>query len=197
MGNGPSYPMETFRIGLAEEELLAAKAQADTLAFAAVYDHYYSRVYNYVRYRVAEAVLTDDLVAEIFERALAALPRYQPGRGPFSAWLFAIARHVVQDHRRWQRRHPALPLDVLGPVPGEGPAPDEQLVAAQERARVLEALATLKERDREVVALKFGAGLTNARIADVMGLSESHVGVILFRSLQVLRGQLGAVGRPE
>jgi RNA polymerase sigma-70 factor, ECF subfamily len=189
--------LETLTAGIADEAELVAKAQADTMAFAAVYDYFYPRVYNYVRYRAGDTALTDDLVAEIFERALVALRHYRPGRGSFSAWLFGIARHVVQDQRRWQRRHPAAPLDAARLVPADVPAPDDRLLAAQEQARLLVAVGTLKERDREVIALKFGAGLANGRIAAVMGLTENHVGVILFRALQALRRQLGPTSGTE
>ncbi len=97
---------------LPNELALVARATAEPAAFAAIYDHYFPRVYNYVRYRVSDAETADDLTAQVFERALVNIGRYRPKRGPFAAWLFAIARNAVSDYLRAQRRRRWLSLEV-------------------------------------------------------------------------------------
>lgn len=62
---------------LPNEQSLINRAKEEPSAFGAIYDHYFSRVYNYVRYRVRDPQVTDDLTATIFERVLANLSRYQ------------------------------------------------------------------------------------------------------------------------
>ncbi|CAG0936356.1 ECF RNA polymerase sigma factor ShbA [Thermoflexales bacterium] len=175
-----------------DEETLAKRAQADRAAFAAVYDHFFRRVYNYVRYRVGEAEAADDLTAQIFEQVLRHLPKYRPHRGLFAAWLFRIARNAIYDYLRQQRRHPRLSLEALEDQASNQLEPDQQVEERLHRAYLLNVIATLSEREQEIIALKFGAGLTNRQIADLLKLSQSNAGVILYRTLGKLRGLLHA-----
>ncbi len=171
---------------LTQERMLVARARVEPGAFAAVYDHYYPRVYTYIRYRVGEVQTAEDLTARVFEHVLIKIGDYRAERAPFAAWLFTIARNAVNDHLRSQRRHPPLSLDDLELVCSE-PSPEEAVVRSQAHARLLAALAGLGEREREIVALRFAAGLTNRRIAEMMSLSEKNVSVILYRAVQRLR----------
>ena len=175
---------------LADELVHVARAIDDPAAFAALYDHYFPRVYNYVRYRVQDPVLSDDLTADVFERTLAHLDTYRPDRAPFGAWLFSIARHVITDHFRAQSRRRWLSFDGLHRQASPDPAPEQIAAANTVRARLLAAVGELPDRERDVLALKFAASLTNRQIAQLTGLSESNVGVILYRSLRRLRDQL-------
>ena len=175
---------------LANETALIARATAEPAAFAAIYDHYFPRVYNYVRYRVGDAAAADDVTARIFERALASIGRYRPLRAPFSAWLFAIARNAVIDHLRARKRRRWLSLDVLRNQASDKPPPEQVAIHTETRAELLAALACLSERDRDLIALKFAAGLTNRRIAEITGLSANNVGVILYRAVRRLRAEL-------
>jgi len=186
--------VETLTAARWHEATLVARAQADRAAFAAVYDHFFRRVYNYVRYRVEDPETADDVTAQVFERALRHLPEYRPDQAPFAAWLFRIARHAVTDHLRQRRRHPALPLESIEDRFSDQPEPSEQVEVAQTQARVLALVARLKEREREIIALKFGAGLTNCQIAELIGLSEGNVGVILYRAIRALRRELNRGG---
>ncbi len=174
----------------ADEAAWIARAQADPAAFGALYDHYFPRIYSYIRYRVADATLADDLTATVFLRALAALGRYDATGAPFAAWLFAIARNAVSDHLRAERRHRWLSLDIVREWISPEPAPDVTALAGEERARLLAAVARLPARERDLIGLKFAAGLTNRRIAELSGLTESNVGVILYRAVRRLRTDL-------
>ena len=84
--------MNEFSPALPNELTLVTQATLNANAFAALYDHYFSRVYNYVRYRLQDADASDDVTAQVFERALNNIGSYRPDKAPFSAWLFAIAR---------------------------------------------------------------------------------------------------------
>lgn len=177
-----------------DEDALAACAQADRAAFADVYDRFFRRVYNYVRYRVGDPETTDDVTAQIFERALRHLADYDARRAPFAAWLFGIARNAVRDHLRRRQNSAPTPLEAIEDLPGDDAEPEQQIESAQARNRILRLVAALDERAQEIVALKFGAGLTNRRIADLMRLGESNVNVILYRTLRKLRQQLEEEG---
>ena len=105
--------MSTAIAALPNERALVVQTAADPAAFGAIYDHYFARVYSYVRYRVDNAQTAEDLTAVAFERALAHLDRYDPSRAPFAAWLFAIARNAMRDHLHVQgRRRWLLPGDL-------------------------------------------------------------------------------------
>jgi RNA polymerase sigma-70 factor (TIGR02952 family) len=177
---------------LANELALVARATAEPAAFAAIYDHYFPRVYNYVRYRVGDAVAADDITAQTFERALAAIGRYRPKRAPFAAWLFAIARNAVSDYLRVQRRRRWLSLEVLCTQASDEPQPEEVAIRNETHAELLVALARLTDRERDLLALKFAAGLANHHIAELTGLSANHVAVILYRAVRRLRAGLSA-----
>lgn len=177
---------------LADEQALVARAATDPSAFAVVYDHYFPRIYTYVRYRVSDVATADDLVAQIFERVLRNIGSYQSERAPFAAWLFALARNAVSDHLRAQQRHPLFSLDILRHWKSPTESPEEIVLRGETHAALLAAVAQLNERERDIIALKFAARLTNRRIAAITGLSESNVGVMLYRALQRLRKMLEA-----
>jgi RNA polymerase sigma factor (sigma-70 family) len=169
---------------------LAVRAACDPAAFSELYEQYFKRVYNYVRFRCCDSVTADDLTSQTFERLLEYINRFRPQRGPFEPWLFAIARNVVNGHYRRQRS-PWLPLELLRPQPAPDPQPEEAVLQRETSDALLTALCGLDERSRDLLSLKFAAGLTNRQIAQVAGLSESNVGVILFRALGQLRAALG------
>jgi RNA polymerase sigma-70 factor (ECF subfamily) len=142
------------------------------------------RIYNYFRFRVGDGPLAEDLTSETFLKAWRNRERYRRDLGAFSTWLFTIARRVAQDHYR--RRHPEVPLDEALWT-SSGVIVEDIADRDADFTRLSVLLAQLAERDRELVALKYGAGLTNRLIARLTGLTESNVGVILHRTLQGLR----------
>lgn len=183
--------MDVAALQLPGENAIAGRAAADPADFAPIYDHYFPCVYNYVRYRVRDADLADDLTARTFERALSKIDRFDPERSAFSPWLFAIARNAVIDHLRARRRRKWVSLAWLSGTPSSAPAPDEQLLHRERRHRLLAAVARLDERERDILALRFAAGHSHRQIAGLVGLSQSNVGVILHRAVRKLRGYLG------
>lgn len=159
---------------------------ATEVDFEALYRAELPRVYNFFRYRVGEGQLAEDLTSATFERAWRKRDRYRRNLAAFSTWVFTIARRVLVDHYRKQRAE--VPLNNATQLTTDETLEDvTQRRADFERLSVL--LAQLADRDRELVALKYGAGLTNRTIAGLTGLSESNVGVILHRALQTLRAK--------
>jgi RNA polymerase sigma-70 factor (ECF subfamily) len=173
-----------------DEPALVAKSLVDPAALATLYDHYFPVVYKYVLFRVCDAQLADDLVSQIFERMLNDLTRYRPGQAPFGAWLFGIARHVVGDHYRSQKRRHWLSLDNIFNLPSNDPAPEEITLKNEQGENLLRSLAKLANRDRDLIGLKFASGLTNREISKLTQLSEANVGIILYRAMKKLRIEL-------
>jgi RNA polymerase sigma-70 factor (ECF subfamily) len=174
----------------ADELALVARAKADTAAVAALYDHYFPLIYKYVLYRVSDAQIADDLVSQIFERMLSDLGRYQPELAPFGAWLFGIARHVVGNFYRTKKRQNWLSLEGIFNLPNNDPVPEEAFLKIEQGDHLLQSLAKLSDRERDLIGLKFAGGLTNREISTLTRLTEANVGVILYRAIQRLRTEL-------
>ena len=150
----------------------------------AVYTEQLPRVYNFFRYRLGDGADAEDLTSRTFERAWRARHQYRRDLAGFSTWLLTIARHLAIDHVR--ARRPLVPIEAAERVTA-GATPEEE-AAHRSDVRHLSALLTeLGERERELIALKYGAGLTNRAIARATGLSESNVGTILHRTVHALR----------
>jgi RNA polymerase sigma factor (sigma-70 family) len=175
-------------IAAAAGEALRENAQVITpREFLVLYDEYFRRVYNYARYRCGDAHTADDLTAAIFERVFNRLGDYYPQRGPFVAWLFSIARGVVSHHLRSECTNRWIPLDDISEIPDGSPTPEERLISSEAQNNLLAALSYLSDRDRDLLSLKFAARLTNRRIAEITGLSDNNVGIILYRAIHKLR----------
>ena len=128
----------------------------------------------------------EDLTARTFEKAWSARQRYRRDLAAFATWLYRIAQNVCIDHLRSRREHASL--DAAAEVATERtPESDEE--RRSDLARLARLTASLPERERELLALRYGAGLSNRAIAPLVGLSESNVGTILHRTVQALRSQ--------
>jgi RNA polymerase sigma factor (sigma-70 family) len=123
----------------------------------------------------------------IFERALTRLCDFCPQRGSFRAWLFILARSTVSHHLRSDSANRWLPLDEVHEIPDENPSPEERLISTEAQKKLLAALSQISDRDRDLLSLKFAARLTNRRIAEITGLSDNNVGIILYRAIHKLR----------
>jgi RNA polymerase sigma-70 factor, ECF subfamily len=152
----------------------------------AVYAEQLPRVYNFFRYRFGNTADAEELTARTFEKAWRARHRYRRDIAAFSTWLMSIARNVGTDHLR--ARRPWVPLDEAATVTAAG-TPEDDATRASDAERLSELLEQLTDRDRELIALKYGSGLTNRAIAQATGLSESNVGTILYRAVQTLRAR--------
>ncbi|TEB15234.1 RNA polymerase sigma factor SigX [Pelotomaculum sp. FP] len=166
-----------------------SRINIDASVFKEIYETYYQRVYNYISYRINNHHDTGDLVSQVFERVIQKYNTYDPKRSVFEAWLIGIARNAVNDYLRTKKNF-NISLDyVIGLISGSN-QPEEVIVINENNASLVKALAKLSEKERHVIALKFAAELKNTDIAEVMGISDSNVGVILFRSLKKLRKEL-------
>lgn len=155
--------------------------------FAAAYDEHVWEVFGFLGYRVRDRHLAEELTQQTFEKALRAWPRFDPDRAPLGAWLIAIARNVLIDHRRREGTIPRTRPDEVPEVDWGTESLQASLGMSPDLASALE---SLDEQQRELIALRFGADLTARQVADVTGLSLANVQQILSRSLRKLRAQL-------
>ena len=150
-----------------------------------VYAEQLPRVLNFFRYRLGDTADAEDLAARTFEKAWRARHRYSRDVAGFTTWLLTIARNVAIDHVRARQRYG--PLADAAAVPSPDHTPEQQAVQHSEARRLAALLATLPPRQRELIAMKYGADMTNRAIARATGLSESNVGTILHRAVESLR----------
>jgi len=150
----------------------------------AVFADQLPRVFNFFRYRFGNTADAEDLTARTFEKAWRARHRYRRDVAAFSTWLLSIARNVAADHVR--ARRPLVALEEASSVVAAG-TPEDQAMKNSDGERLAALLQLMPERDRELLAMKYGAGMTNRAIAIATGLSESNVGTIVHRAVQTLR----------
>ncbi len=146
-------------------------------------------VYAYVAYRIGPGPDAEDATSEVFARALRYRSTFDAAKGTPAAWLTGIARRVLAERA----------TEKFAPV-GEWPdtaAPGELEHDSVNRVTMQSAVATLGERDRELVALRYGADLTAAQIGDLLDLSPNAVEVALHRALRRLRTALEVDVAPE
>jgi RNA polymerase sigma-70 factor (ECF subfamily) len=150
--------------------------------FEALYRSSRDDVFAYVTTLLGDRAAAEDVTALAFERAYRRRATFDRRRGEERGWLFGIARNAALDELRRRRRLATL----VSEPEDEASVPDGAEVALR-RTAVRAALATLPAREREIVALKFHAGLRNTEIATVLGVSESAAGTLLHRTMQKLR----------
>jgi RNA polymerase sigma factor (sigma-70 family) len=159
-------------------------------AFASIYEENVWKVYGFFGYRLASREDAEDLTQLTFERALKAFDRFDERRASAATWLMAIASNLLVDHYRQRDAGRVRRLDLE-----QG---DESAAAVDSGAETMlgispeleRALGRLDQRQRELVALRYGADLTGPEISDLTGLSVANVQQILSRSLKRLRAEL-------
>jgi RNA polymerase sigma-70 factor (ECF subfamily) len=170
------------------EQTLVAEAkdapgEAD-LAFDRLYRSNRDDVYAYVASLLRDPTAAEEVTAAAIERAYRKRNRFDPRRGEPRAWLFGIARNAALDELRRRGRQAEMtaePADLTSVGAEEGAAHSERRLA------VSAALERLQPAERELIALKFFAGLGNAEIAEILGLTESNAGTKLHRAMTKLR----------
>lgn len=163
------------------------RIRSSTEVFEELYDEFMPKVFSYIRFKVNSEETTQDLTSVVFEKALTNFAKYSSDKAAFSTWIFAIARNTVIDHYRTESKRQHIELDDGIEMPSAGPSVEEQLESKSEKQCLLGCLSKLGEQDRELIQLKFGAEMTNRQISKMLDLSESNVGVRLFRAIKKLR----------
>jgi RNA polymerase sigma-70 factor (ECF subfamily) len=159
-------------------------SEPTTARFDALYRATASDVFAYAMTLVRDRTAAEDVTALTFERAYRRQSSFDPRKGTQRAWLFGIARNAALDELRSRKRTAALLAEPEDPAATAAPEDDD---AAARRATVRAALAQLDPRERELIALKFHAGLSNGEIAKVLGISAANAGTRVHRAVTRLR----------
>jgi RNA polymerase sigma-70 factor, ECF subfamily len=144
-------------------------------------------VYNYFRFHVPETDVAEDLTAETFLRVVRAADRFDRSKGSARAWILSIARNVLVDWQRRARVRRYVPIGNLHDLVFDAPSAEERLLREEEVGRLMDCVAALLPRDRELISLRYGSGLDTSEIAALLGVGEGSVRTRLWRALRRLR----------
>ncbi|WP_248929849.1 sigma-70 family RNA polymerase sigma factor [Paenibacillus hamazuiensis] len=179
MNTGISHSIRDLQKGIMSEE-----------RFTVIYDAYYSRVYKYICYRINNHYDAEEICSHVFEVVISKYNSYSPQKSNFEVWLFAIARNAVADYFRSQKKRATFSLDSILDMILPRSTPEEVVILDDSNEILYKALAKLSDKERNIIGMKYAAGLKNAEIADLLGVSGSNIGVVLYRCLKKLQQEL-------
>ena len=169
-----------------DERLLVEAAQRDPARFGDLYDRHFERVYAFVAVRVRDRDAAEDVTAEVFHRALAALPAYEWRGAPFAAWLLRIAANAVVDRFKRTKR------EVSGGDARE-PAVEPDAETFDRRADLFRFVNELPADQRRVIVERFVEERSIRDITARLNRTEGAVKQLQLRALQGLRARMEGV----
>lgn len=170
-----------------EDRLLVRARRGDRRAIGEIYERYFDAIYQFIRWRVDDPAVAEDLTSEVFIKLLSALQSSAAPADSLRGWLFRVARNSMYDH--YQRPVPTTSLDEALPLAADADT-EAQFIRATEVERVQHALRTLAVDQQEVLILRFGQMLNLEATADSMGKSVSAIKSLQFRAINSLRRAL-------
>ncbi len=166
-----------------EKRLVELARSGNGEAFSQLYEAYFDRVYRFIFFRIADEQVAEDLTSHVFMKAWENLHRYHP-RGPFLAWLYAIARNTVIDNYRTRKQ--VVSLEEASPIAAKDDKLDDQMELEFQVKALQAAMQQLTPEQQEVIMLKFIADYDTKQIAKEMDKSEGAVRALQMRALQAL-----------
>lgn len=155
-----------------------------------IFETYHKKIFSYINYRINDQSAAEDLTSQVFEKVIKNKHTYAGHKAPVEVWLFAIAKNTLNNYFREQKKRRWAPLEAVMEMISTKKTPEELTLQGEKSSKLKHSLNSLSERERNIVAMKFGGGLNNREIAEIMALSESNVGSILYRSMKKLRKEM-------
>lgn len=168
-----------------EEHIVRRAQDGDEEAFSMLYEEHFDKVFRYMALRVKDRSEAEDMAQQVFVKSFEALPSFKWRGAPFGAWLFSIARNLVVDRGRKAGKQPMTSIDDVVILSNENL---ENIVETKmEMEKVVEASKRLTPSQREVVALRFGAEMSIAETAKIMGKNEGAIKALQHSAVGALR----------
>jgi RNA polymerase sigma-70 factor (ECF subfamily) len=174
-----------------ESHALDGLRSLDSQSVGVIYDQYFSEVYRYVRYRINDETLAEDIASDVFVRLLEAAQKKQGPQTNLRGWLIATASNAVNDHLRRQYRRPTEALSES--MPDAGPSVNSEVDLREQNRTVQLAYAQLTPEQQHVLALRFGQGYSLEETATYLKKNINAVKALQFRALASLQRQIGEV----
>ena len=186
-GRGSAFIMTEFN----EQTALEGLRRLDSQSIGAIYDRYFPEVYRYVRYRIGDEAIAEDIASDVFVRLLEAARKKQGPQTNLRGWLIATASNAVNDHHRRNYRRPVEALSET--MPDGAPGIHTEVDLREQQLRVQGALAQLTAEQQHVLALRFGQGYSLEETAAILNKNINAVKALQFRALASLQRQIGEV----
>lgn len=174
------------------DHILIEYARKDPRVFVELYDRYFPKIFRYVSWRVGNREDAEDIVSDVFMRALGNLDQFnERANATFSSWLFRIAHNRVIDHYRAHNKERLVALEDVPEIEDDALLPDalvEHQALFQEMRMHID---TLPPRQKEILLMRFFGEMRNKDIAEVLRIDERTVASALMRGLQTLRKHIG------
>lgn len=169
------------------ERLAIEAAKKDPARFAELYENNFDRVYAFIARRVRDRSEAEDVTSEVFQQALANLPRFEWRGVPFAAWLFRIAANSIIDRAKRATKERDLPASLDTSVDVSFEIVQDEI---EQRARLFQLVRRLPENQRRVIVMRFSEEKSIREIARELARSEGAVKQLQFRALENLRARL-------
>jgi RNA polymerase sigma-70 factor, ECF subfamily len=180
----PDIPME--------DRLLARARNGDKTAMMQIYESYFDAIYSYLRLRVDDAMLAEDLTSDVFLKLMTALNGRNAPQHSLRGWLFKVARNALHDHYGYTRKMPTTTIEEWVGAPSDD-EPEIAFIRDADAERSRRAIKMLAAEQQEVLVLRFGQALSLQETADIMGKSVSAIKSLQFRAVDTLKRILGEV----
>jgi len=176
----------------AEDELLAQARRGNQNAMMRIYESYFPPIYNFIRLRVDDPSLAEDLASDVFLKLVDALRGRNAPHHSLRGWLFRVARNVLHDHYGKNQQLTTETLEEWVIASGDTD-PEVQFMHTLNIERTRQALRMLAPDQQEVLILRFGQSLSLQETADIMGRQISAIKSLQFRAVNTLRQILGEI----
>lgn len=159
--------------------------------FEAWFNEEMPRLYRYLCYQTRDRDAAEEITSRVCERALSRIGQYDPSRGELRMWIFGIARNELRGYFRTMQKSPSeISFEQLPDFSFPGRSPEEELQRKEIFFAVLKEINNLPGREQEVIALRFGAGLSVGEVGAILGITENNAGVLLHRTIEKLKNIL-------
>lgn len=174
--------------------LVDAARKGDSAALSVIYERFCDRIYRYALFKLGDSEQAEDLCAQVFLKMMESVSRFEwrsdsssaINPASFTSWLYRIAHNLITDQVRREVRRPAVPLDSVAHYLPDNKDPVTAAEAAIFREQLAVALDDLTDLQAQVIALKFGSGLSNAEVGQILGRSEGAIKALQYSALQKL-----------
>ena len=181
-----NQPVDTVAPEFDERAVVEAAQRGDQRALSELYEYYFPKIYRYVNARLANSEDAEDVTTEIFLRLIDNVGSFQFRGLPFGAWVFRIARNEVVSFVRRQKVR-GVSQELHESIPDGGPDLTLEIETQLTIAVVREATERLPEAQRQVITLRFGAGLSVAETAEALKKTENNVKVLQHKAIAKLQ----------
>lgn len=167
------------------EEKLIQRAQKNIKEFDKLYELYSDKIKRYVRSKVNnDDFIADDLTSITFEKAIKNIKSFRWQGVSFSAWIYKIANNSIIDYYRKQKDTSNVEMDN---IKDKSNSIEDVATKLDSETRIKSLINKLPKREQEVIFLKFFEGYTNKAISKKLGVSETNVGTIIYRTMDKLK----------